>query len=219
MTIQPTGASSFERIEIFRLARQQAHHGAILEDAARIALAHELGEVAAEQHVEDRVRLGVVDRLRHRAGVDLAERRRLLGDELDVGLRLLHQRLEILRGRLAVFEVRIDQRPALLLRGDRRRHQHRGLHVGRGAQAEGVFVAVLPGDLVGQRLGGEEEHLLLAGEIGDRETDIARGTCRRSWRRLRASPVLRRRARLRPDWRRRRARSPRASCRARRPWR
>ena len=34
-----------------------------------------------------RVGLGVVDRLRHRAGIDLAERRRLLGDEFDVRLR------------------------------------------------------------------------------------------------------------------------------------
>ena len=33
-------------------------------------------------------------RLHDRAGVDLAERRRLLGDELDVGLRLLQHRLE-----------------------------------------------------------------------------------------------------------------------------
>ncbi len=84
MTIQPTGASSFERIEIFRLARQQAHHGAILEHAAGGAFAHQLGEVGAEQHVEDRVGLGIVDRLHHRAGIDLAERRRLLGDEFDV---------------------------------------------------------------------------------------------------------------------------------------
>ncbi len=34
------------------------------------------------------------------------------------------------------------------------------------------MVAVLPDDLVGQRLGAEEEHLLLAGEFGHRETDI-----------------------------------------------
>src|SRR5207248_10327037 len=34
------------------------------------------------------------------------------------------------------------------------------------------FVAVLPGDLVGQWLGGEEKHLVLAGELGDREADV-----------------------------------------------
>ncbi len=89
-----------------------------------------------------------------------------------VGLLLLDQFLERRRGRLAVFEVRIDQRPALLFRRDRARHQHRRLHVGRGAQAERVFVAVGPGDLVGERLGGEEEHLLLAGEVGHGETDV-----------------------------------------------
>jgi hypothetical protein len=101
-----------------------------------------------------------------------APRSRLLGHELDVGLRLLDHGLERFDPGLAVFEVRIDQRPALLLGGDCIRHQHRHLHVGRGPQAEGVAVAVLPGDLVGQRLGGEEEHLLLAGELGDGEPDV-----------------------------------------------
>ena len=70
--------------------------------------------------------------------------------------------LKVGRGRLAVFVVRIDDRPALLLQLRRLGHQHRRLHVGRGAQAEGVAVAVLPDDLVGQRLGGEEEHLASA---------------------------------------------------------
>ena len=67
-----------------------------LNDAARVALAHELGEVGAELDVEDGVGLGIVDCLRDRAGVDLAERRRLFGDELDVGLLLLHQALKFL---------------------------------------------------------------------------------------------------------------------------
>src|SRR5436190_1665669 len=53
----------FERIEIFRLAREQARDEAVLEHAARVALAHELGEVGTEQHVEDRIGFGVVDRL------------------------------------------------------------------------------------------------------------------------------------------------------------
>ena len=67
-----------------------------------------LARSGAEQHVEYRVRLSVVDRLRDRTGIDLAEWRRLLGDKLDVWLRLLHERFEVLRSRLAVFEVRID---------------------------------------------------------------------------------------------------------------
>ena len=63
-----------------------------------------------------------------------------------------------------------------------------------------------PGDLVGQRLGGEEEHLLLAGEIrSPRGRYCDRNVPVEHRRRLRASPVLRRRAPLRPDWRRRRA--------------
>jgi hypothetical protein len=56
--------------------------------------------------------------------------------------------------------TRYNAATALLDRG----YGHRHLHVGRGPQAEGVAVAVLPGDLVGQRLGGEKEDLLLAGE-------------------------------------------------------
>ena len=84
----------------------------------------------------------------------------------------LHQLLEGGGGRLSELEIRIDQRPALLLGGQRVGQHHRDLHVGRGAQAEGIAVAVLPSDLVGQRLGGEEEHLALAGELGDGETDV-----------------------------------------------
>ena len=45
-------------------------------------------------------------------------------------------------------------------------HQHCGLHVSRRPQAEGVLVAVLPDDLVGQRLGSEKEGPPLAREIG-----------------------------------------------------
>ena len=83
-----------QRIEILGLAAQQVEHLDALEQAARVALAHEPREIGAEERGEDRVGLGVGQRLHHRAGVDLAERRRLLGDELDVGLRLLQQLLE-----------------------------------------------------------------------------------------------------------------------------
>ena len=161
-----------ERIEIFRLAREQAHDGAVLERAPRGALAHELGEVAAEQHVENGVGLGVVYRLHDGPGIDLAERRGLLGHELDIGLRLFQHLLEPGRSRLAILEIRINHGPAFLLRCDGVGHQHRDLHVGRGPQAERILVPVLPGDLVGQRLGRQEEHLLLARELGDREADI-----------------------------------------------
>src|SRR4029078_3199388 len=63
-----------ERIEIFRLAREQADDDAVLERPAGRTLAYQLGEVGAEQDVEDGVRLGVVDRLDHGACLDLAER-------------------------------------------------------------------------------------------------------------------------------------------------
>jgi branched-chain amino acid transport system substrate-binding protein len=47
----------------------------VLEQAARLAFAHELGEVGSEQGRENRVGLGVGQRLRHRAGFDFAQRR------------------------------------------------------------------------------------------------------------------------------------------------
>ena len=159
-------------IEIFRLAGQEAHDEAILEHAARAALAHELGEIGAEQDVEDRVGLGIVDLRATAPASTLPSGGACSVNEFDVGLRLLEHVLEGCDRRLAILEVRIDDGPALLLRRDRVRHQHRDLHVGRGAQAERVAVAVLPGDLVGQRFGGEEEHLLLAGELGDGEADM-----------------------------------------------
>src|SRR5439155_25440060 len=80
--------------------------------------------------------------------------------------------LEPGRSRLAILEIRMNAGPALLLRCDGVGHQTRDLHVGRGPQAERILVPVLPGDLVGQRLGRQEEHLLLARELGDREADI-----------------------------------------------
>src|SRR3546814_3862552 len=40
-----------------RLARQDADHRSVVEQAARLPFAHELRQVAAEQHVEDRVGL------------------------------------------------------------------------------------------------------------------------------------------------------------------
>ena len=166
------GRLVLERIEVLGLAREQVEHDRVLEQAPRIALAHELGEVGAEQRGEDRVGLGVCERLRDRAGVDLAQRRRLLGDELHARLRLGEQLLEPARRRLAVFVVRVHDRPALLLQLGGVGDQHRGLHVRGRAQAEGVLVAVVPDDLVGERLGGDEQHFLLVGEVRHRQPDV-----------------------------------------------
>jgi hypothetical protein len=51
-------------------------------------------------------------------------------------------------------------------------HQHRRLHVVGRTQPERVAVALGPGDGVGQRLGREEEHLLLFGEVAHRKTNV-----------------------------------------------
>ena len=161
-----------ERIEIFRLAGEQADDRAVLEQAARIALAHELDEVRPEGDVEDRVRLGLGDRLRDRAGVDLALRRPLLADPLDVGALGREQLLEHGDGGLAVFVVRRDRRPFLRRQLGRLVGEHRGLLVGARPQAERVAIALGERDRVGKRLGGEEEDLLLLGVVGHREADV-----------------------------------------------
>ncbi len=163
-----------QRIEIFRFASEQVEHLDALEQPALLALAHELGEIGAEQRGEDRLGLGVGQRLGHRAGIDLAQGRRLLSHELDVGLLLLQELLEGRRRRGAVLVVGIDDRPALLLELGGVGNEHRRLHVGRGAQPEGVGVAGVPHELVGQRLGGDEQRLALLGEVADGEADIGR---------------------------------------------
>src|SRR3546814_15635757 len=53
-----------ERVEVLRLAGQQAQHGAVLEQLAQVALAHEAGEIAAEGDVVDAVGLQRLQRLR-----------------------------------------------------------------------------------------------------------------------------------------------------------
>ena len=166
------GRFVLQRVEVLGLAGQHADHLAALEQAAGIALAHKLGQVGTEQHVEDRVGLGVCQGLHHAAGIQLAQRRCLLGDEFDIRLRGFQQLLEGGRSRLAVLVVGVNHRPAFLLELDRLGHQHRALHVSAGAQPEGVAVAVLPDDLVGQRLTGQVEKLLLLGEIGQCQPDV-----------------------------------------------
>ena len=161
-----------ERIQIFRFAGQQAGHRPVAKQATGIALAHELGEIGGKEHVEDGVRLGVSERLHHAARIDLAQWRGLFGDEFDVRLRGLEQGLEGFHRRLAVFIVGIDQRPAFLFHRHHLRHQHRHLHVGRRAQAEGVTIAALPDQLVGQRLAGQKKDLFLPGIVGQRQTDV-----------------------------------------------
>jgi len=135
---------------------------------------HEAREVGAEQRREDRVGLGVDQCLHDRAGLDLAERHCLL-DELDAPAGACdHLALERRGGGLPVLVVRVDDRPALLAELCRLRDQHGRLHVGRGPQPERVLVAVLPHDLVGERFGGEKQHLALLGEVSDGEAHVRR---------------------------------------------
>ena len=161
-----------QRIEILGLAAEHAEHGAILEQPARRPFAHEFLQICAERDVEDRVGLGVGDRLGDAPGVDLVQRCGLLDDELDARLARRHELLERGDRRLAVLVVGIDQCPAFLAELDGLFDQHRCLHVGRGAQPEGVLVAAFPDDLVGQRLRGDKGNLALLGKVGDRKADV-----------------------------------------------
>ena len=164
---------ALERVQVFRLPRQQTDDGHAVEYPARRAFTDELGEIGAEGHVEDGFRLGCRQRLHGRSGVDLALRRPLLADELDIRPLRLQELLEHRDRRLAVFIIRRHRGPALGGQGRRLFHQHGGLHIGRGTQAEGVAVALLPRDGVGQRF-RRDEHLLAAERIiADRQPDMA----------------------------------------------
>ena len=136
-----------------------------MEQTTGIAFAHELGQVGAKQDVVDRIRFGIRQGLHHTAGIEFAQGRGLLGHKLNVGLRGFEQGLERCRSRLTVFVVGVDHGPALFLQLDRLRHQHRCLHVSAGTQTEGVGVATLPCELVGQGLTGQEKGFLLFGKV------------------------------------------------------
>ena len=166
------GRLVLERVEIFGLSRKQVEHDGVFEQAAGVALAHEFLQVGAEQRTKYRVRLRVDQRLHDRARIDLPEGRRLLGHDLHAGLLLLHELLEPQRGRLAVLVIGIDDCPFLFFELDRIGDQHCGLHVRRRPQPEGVAVAVFPDDLVGQRLGRDEDDFALGGEIAHGEADV-----------------------------------------------
>ncbi len=161
-------------IEVLGLTAQQVEHRPSLEQAAHFAFAHEAREVGAEQRRENRIGFCVEQRLHDRSRIDLAERDRLF-DEFDAArLQPDHLLLERGRRRLAILVVGVDDRPALLaeLRGFG--DEHRGLHVRGRPQPERVAVAVLPDDLVGQRLGGQKQHFPLLREVGDGEADVRR---------------------------------------------
>ena len=170
---QPTiGGFVFERVQVLGFAGQHADHFAALEQAAGIALAHKLGQVSAKQDVVDGIGLGIGQGLHHAARVEFAQRRRLLGHELDIGLCGFEQGLEGGDRRLAIFIVGVDHGPAFFLQLDGLGHQHGRLHIGAGAQTEGVGVAALPGELVGQGLAGQEKGFLLLGKVGHGQAGV-----------------------------------------------
>src|SRR6185503_2999412 len=120
-----------QRIEVLGLAGEQVEHRRVLEQPARVSFAHEFLQVGGEERAEDGIGLRFGQRLDHRAGFDLAEGRGLLGDELDARLRLAEQPLERCGRRLAVFVIRVNDGPALLVQLGRFGDQHRCLHVSR----------------------------------------------------------------------------------------
>ncbi|MNV64351.1 hypothetical protein D3C71_1569890 [compost metagenome] len=65
------------------------------------------------------------------------------------------------------------------------------MHPGGRAQAVGVPVALLPGDLVGKRLGGQEEHLLLFGEVGQRQAGVGEEPAKQQFHFLAGNQLLR----------------------------
>ena len=167
------GRVGLERVEIFGLAGQQADDEALaVEEAAVGALADELGEVGAEGDVVDRLGLGPGEGLDLGAGVDLEQRRPLLGDPGDVGAEPAHDLLEGGDRLLAVGVVGRDRGPALRRPLGRHLGQHVGLAVGAGAEAEGVAVAALPDERVGERLARKVDLLALLGEAGERQADV-----------------------------------------------
>ena len=160
-----------ERIEIFGLTGKEAHDRTALEQATSVAFAYELDEVRTEGDVEDR--LGICGKcLHHRAGGDLALRRPLLIHPLNVGPLRRHQLLEYGDGRLTVLIVRRNRGPTLGRQLRRRLGEHCRLHVIGGSQTERIAISLRPGDRIRQRLGRQEEHLLLVGKVAHGQADV-----------------------------------------------
>src|SRR5690606_10147088 len=122
-------------------------------------------KVSGKEDVENGIWLRIIESLHDATCVDLAQRSSNFGDKFDIRLTLAQELLEALQGRLAVLIVWINNCPALLVEfgclGDQRGY----LHVRGRTQAKRIAVALLPGDLVGQRLGGQKEHFALLGII------------------------------------------------------
>ena len=161
-----------QRVQVFRLPGQQGHHRPLLEQPARVAGADEACQVPAEQHVEDALRLRLLQRRHRRPGVQLAQRGPLLRGEHHVRPGMAHHLLEPLHRGLAVLVVRRHRHPALGRHLGRLLHQHRHLHVGGRAQPERVGVAALPHQRIRQGFPRDVQRLVLQCEVAERQPDV-----------------------------------------------
>ena len=163
-----------ERVDVLRLAEQDAHDELFLvtrEEPERPRLLHERDPVAPEERGEHGLgtrRHELVDLVDVLTGAQLRERRRHIGDR---GLELLEPGPEALPGLVSVLVVGPDVRPLDVGELGRPLGQETTLLPGVRAHPEDVAVALLPGERVGQGLRGEEEDLLLQGEVGHGEPD------------------------------------------------
>src|SRR5207247_4037736 len=105
------GRLETERIDVLRLAEQDADHEYPIEQPALLRFAHERDPVAAEER--DVQRLGILgeDGTHLDARIDLAERGPALLHHLHVRLELLHAIAARLPGALAVLAVGTARRP------------------------------------------------------------------------------------------------------------
>ena len=143
----------------------------LVEHAVRLRLLDEGDQVAAPEGAEHGVGLRLEDGVDVGGVVGGEELGPLLPDELRLRVRFLRLRLEEVPHRPAVLVVRpdvVELRQVLVLRG---RVQRQGVGFLRvaGPGAERVPVPLLLGQGVGGAHGVHEDHLLLLGDLGDRE--------------------------------------------------
>ncbi|OQC14431.1 MAG: hypothetical protein BWX79_00885 [Alphaproteobacteria bacterium ADurb.Bin100] len=167
------GRFVLQHVQVLGLTREHGHHRHLRENAALVALAHQARQVGREGDVEDGVGLAVHDRAERGARLQLAVGGPLLADELDIRALGFQQFLEAGHGALAVLVVGRNRGPALGRQLGRLFNQHGRLHPGARAQPEGVAVALVPDDGVGQGLAGNEHALVLGRVVGQGQADVA----------------------------------------------
>ncbi len=160
-----------QRVEIFGLPGEGAHHCFALERAACIGFAHQADKIGAEFRIKDCVGLRGQERVDGRPRINLAESRPLLSHEYHVRAQAQEVLLETGYIRSAVLIIRCNRRPCLgrKLRRDFRKSQC--VHVSGGCGLEGVAVAFPPDDGVAGRNAADEGYFALLGEVREGEAD------------------------------------------------